>query len=193
MLGLKLPTDPRWADLAAWSLEDILADHAFCEQKAASQCISLVQQYPDREELVQELSAVVTEEWGHFRQVWSEMQQRGWKLGHQRPDAYVNTLQAFVQQGGDPQGRFLDRLLLAGLIEARSCERFRLLAEGLTDPDWSRFYRKFMESEAGHYHLFLRLARTYLPADRVRTRWVQWLERESQVIREMPLRLGRIH
>ncbi len=140
ILGLKLPTDPRWADLAAVSLEEVLSDHAFCEQKAATQCISLIQLYADRPGLVAALAPVVTEEWGHFRLVYAELQKRGFSLGRQRKDEYVNALLEGIPKGGNPEDKLLHQLLLCGLIEARSCERFRLLSEGVEDGG-----RKFAE------------------------------------------------
>ena len=133
ILGLQLVTDPRWVDLAVISLEDILTDHAYCEQKAANSCISLIQKYSERDELVDELSPIVTEEWGHFRIVLSELRKRGLKLGKQRKDEYVNKLLDFQKKGGSPEERFLDQLLTMALIEARSCERFKRLSEGLED------------------------------------------------------------
>lgn len=193
MLGLQLPTDPRWVNLAAISLEEILTDHAYCEQKAATQCISLIQRYPHYPELVDALSPVVTEEWGHFRMVLAEMRKRQIPLGRQRPDAYVNALMPLQQKGGDEKGRLLDQLLICALIEARSCERFRLLSEGLEDAYWRNFYQRFMESEAGHYRLFIRLAETYLPVARVKARWQQWLQWEAAIIARLPVRGDRMH
>jgi len=193
ILGLHLPTDPRWANLAGISLEDILTDHAYCEQKAATSCISLIQRYPDKEKLVNELSQIVTEEWGHFRLVLAELQKHGWKLGKQRKDEYVNKLLEFQQKGGDVEDRFLDRLLTMALIEARSCERFKRLSEGLNDEYLSNFYRRFMESEAGHYHLFIALAETYIDTEKVRSRWKEWLIYEAGVMQILELRGDRIH
>ncbi|HTS44802.1 MAG TPA: tRNA-(ms[2]io[6]A)-hydroxylase [Puia sp.] len=193
ILGLHLPTDPRWVDLAGISLEEILTDHAYCEQKAATSCISLIQKYPDKEKLVNELSSVVTEEWGHFRLVLAELQKRGWKLGKQRKDEYVNRLLEFQRKGGDIADRFLDQLLTMALIEARSCERFKRLSEGLADEYLSNFYRRFMESEAGHYHLFIELAETYIDKEKVRKRWKEWLNYEAGIMRELELRGDRMH
>ena len=193
ILGLQLPTDPRWVNLAQISLEEILTDHAYCEQKAATSCISLIQRYADKVKLVEELSPIVTEEWGHFRLVFAELEKRGLKLGRQRKDEYVNGLIAFQKKGGDPEERFLDKLLTMALIEARSCERFKRLSEGLDDEYLRQFYRRFMESEAGHYTLFIELADTYLPKDKVRKRWNQWLEYESKVMDEIEVRGDRIH
>ena len=150
ILGLQLPTDPRWVDLAGISLEAILTDHAYCEQKAALTCISYIQRYSDKEKLVQELAPIVTEEWGHFRLVLNELQKRNFKLGIQRKDVYVNKLLEFQRKGGRTEERFLDQLLTMALIEARSCERFKRLSEGLNDEYMRNFYRRFMESEAGH-------------------------------------------
>ena len=193
ILGLQLPTDPRWVDLAAISLEEILTDHAWCEQKAATSCISLIQRYPSKELLVEELSPIVTEEWGHFRLVLAELNKRHLKLGPQRKDAYVNKLMEFQLKGGDEQTRFLDRLLIFALIEARSCERFKRLSEGLEDPYLRQFYRRFMESEAGHYHLFIELAETYVDKEQVRKRWAEWLAYEAQLMATLEVRGDRIH
>lgn len=193
ILGLQLPTDPRWVDLASFSLEEILTDHAYCEQKAATSCISLIQRYPEKEKLVTELSPIVTEEWGHFRQVLAELQKRGLKLGRQRKDIYVNKLIEFQVKGGSADNILLDRLLIFALIEARSCERFKRLSEGLEDDYLRKFYRRFMESEAGHYHLFIDLADTYLPRDEVRNRWKQWLDYEASVMENLEVRGDRMH
>lgn len=193
ILGLKLPTDPRWVNLAAISLEEVLTDHAFCEQKAATSAISLIQRYPDRTKLVEELAPLVTEEWGHFRQVLAEMKKRGFPLGKQRKDLYVNELMNFQQKGGAPDVVLLDRLLMFALIEARSAERFRLLSEGLEDAYLRDFYRKFMISEAGHYRMFIDLANEYIPEEKVRQRWTEWLAFEAGMIAQLPVRGDRMH
>ena len=168
ILGLQLPTDPRWVNLASISLEAILTDHAYCEQKAALTCISYIQRYSDRKELVEALAPIVTEEWGHFRAVLAELNKRGLSLGKQRKDEYVNQLLIFQRKGGHIEDRLLDQLLTMALIEARSCERFKRLSEGLEDAYLRKFYRKFMESEAGHYTLFITLAELYIPKTKVR-------------------------
>lgn len=193
ILGLKLPTDPRWVDLTAISLEAVLTDHAYCEQKAATTCISLIQRYSERIELVTELAPIVTEEWGHFRAVLAELNKRGLRLGKQRKDVYVNKLLEFQRKGGHIDDRFLDQLLTMALIEARSCERFKRLSEGLEDKYLRNFYRKFMESEAGHYTLFITMAEFYLPKPKVRKRWKEWLEYEAALMDSMELRGDRIH
>ena len=193
ILGLQLPTDPRWVDLANISLEDILTDHAYCEQKAANTCISLITKYNDKDELVNDLSPIVTEEWGHFRMVLAELRKRNLKLGKQRKDEYVNKLLEFQKKGGNAEDRFLDLLLTMALIEARSCERFKRLSEGLQDEYMRNFYRKFMESEAGHYTLFITLAETYLPKEKVRARWKEWLTHEADVIKNLEVRGDRVH
>ncbi|MBI1342680.1 MAG: tRNA 2-methylthio-N6-isopentenyl adenosine(37) hydroxylase MiaE [Terrimonas sp.] len=193
ILGLQLPTDPRWVNLAEKSLEEILTDHAWCEQKAASSCVSIIQRYSEQEELVRELSPIVTEEWGHFRMVLAELQKRNLKLGKQRKDAYVNQLLAFHKKGGYWKDRFLDTLLMMALIEARSCERFKRLSEGLKDEYLRNFYRRLMESEAGHYTLFIELAEKYIDREKVRLRWQEWLEEEAFIIGQLDLRGDRIH
>ena len=193
ILGLHLPTDPRWVNLAEISLEDILTDHAYCEQKAATSCISLIQRYPDKTELLNELSPIVTEEWGHFRLVLQELQKRNLKLGKQRKDEYVNKLLQFVAKGGREEDRLLDQLLICALIEARSCERFKRLSEGLNDDYLRNFYRRFMESEAGHYVTFIELAETYIDKEKVRKRWSEWLAFEAGVIKNLEMRGDRMH
>ncbi|MBM3415604.1 MAG: tRNA-(ms[2]io[6]A)-hydroxylase [Bacteroidetes bacterium] len=193
ILGLQLPSDPRWVNLAGISLQEILTDHAYCEQKAATSCISIIQRHSDKEKLVTELAPVVTEEWGHFRLVLTELQKRKLKLGKQRKDEYVNALLDFQQKGGNAEGRLLDQLLTMALIEARSCERFKRLSEGLNDEYMKNFYRRFMESEAGHYTLFIGLAETYVDKEKVRRRWKDWLEYEAGVMQKLELRGDRIH
>lgn len=193
ILGLQLPTDPRWVDLASIRLEAILTDHAYCEQKAALTCISLIQRYSNREKLVTLLSPIVTEEWGHFRLVLNELQKRNLKLGMQRRDEYVNKLISFQKKGGHIEDRMLDQLLTMALIEARSCERFKRLSEGLEDEYLQNFYRRFMESEAGHYTLFINLSETYIHKEKVHNRWQEWLYYETTVMKELELRGDRIH
>ena len=193
ILGLHLPTDPRWVNLAEISLEDILTDHAYCEQKAATSCISLIQRYPDKVELVNELSPIVTEEWGHFRLVLQELRKRNLQLGKQRKDEYVNKLLQFEIKGGREEDRLLDKLLICALIEARSCERFKRLSEGLNDDYLRNFYRRFMESEAGHYVTFIELAETYIDKEKVRKRWQEWLAYEADVIKNLEMRGDTMH
>ena len=193
ILGLQLPTDPRWVDLAGISLQEILTDHAYCEQKAATTCISLIQRYSSKEEMVNALAPIVTEEWGHFRLVLQELQKRGLQLGKQRRDEYVNKLLDFQIKGGSVDDRFLDHMLTMALIEARSCERFKRLSEGLNDEYMRNFYRKFMESEAGHYTLFITLAETYIAKEKVRARWKEWLRYEANVIKKLEVRGDRVH
>ena len=161
MLGLRLPTDPRWVNLAEMDLREILTDHAYCEQKAATSCISLIQGYPEYHELVREVAPIVTEEWGHFRMVLKELDKRDLKLGRQRKDEYVNQLLSFHKKGVSREDKLLDKLLTCALIEARSCERFRLLSLHINDDNLKEFYHKFMISEAGHYVMFIELARKY--------------------------------
>jgi tRNA-(ms[2]io[6]A)-hydroxylase len=193
MLGLKLPTDPRWVNLAEMTLDEILTDHAYCEQKAASSCISMIQQFPEREKLVEEVAPVVTEEWGHFRMVLKELKRRKLKLGRQRSDVYVNELMKFQKKGGSREEQLLEKLLMAALIEARSCERFRLLSEGLADVKLREFYREFMISEAGHYRMFIALAEEYFGKQKTKQRWQEWLSFEADVMKRMELSGKRMH
>lgn len=193
MLGLKLATDPRWVNLAEKKLEDILTDHAYCEQKAASTCISLIQQYPERLRLVEELAPIVTEEWGHFRMVLKELKKRDLKLGFQRSDAYVVALIQFQKRGGSRDSHLLEKLLMSAMIEARSCERFRLLSEGLEDAELRKFYHEFMVSEAGHYRLFIDLAKEYNNSETVKRRWEEWLSFESELMKQITPKGERMH
>jgi len=193
MLGLKLPTDPRWANLASKSLEEILSDHAFCEQKASTTCISLIQLFPDKELLVEKVAPIVTEEWAHFMAVLAEMKKRGLKLGRQRKDEYVNELLKFQKKGGSREDNLLEKLLVAALIEARSCERFRLLSEGIADDELKQFYHEFMVAEASHYRLFLDLAKNYAPEEKVKARWQAYLTKEAEIMKSLELRGDRVH
>lgn len=192
-LGLKLPTDPRWVNLAAYSLEDVLSDHAFCEQKAATQCISIIQRYPEKTSIVDALAPVVTEEWGHFRQVLAEMKARGYVLGRQRKDEYVARLLEREPKGISAEEKLLHKLLICALIEARSCERFRLLAEGLEEEALREFYRKFMIAEAGHYRMFIGLAEEYFGEARTTEAWAWWRTAEAEVLRGLEPRGDRMH
>ncbi|HVK97831.1 MAG TPA: tRNA-(ms[2]io[6]A)-hydroxylase [Flavisolibacter sp.] len=193
ILGLHLATDPRWVDLAEKSIEDVLTDHAYCEQKAAISCISIIQQYSSREKIVTALAPIVTEEWGHFRLVLAELHKRSLKLGKQRKDEYVNALIAFRKQGGAEEDRLLDHLLMMAMIEARSCERFKRLSEGLNDAYLRKFYRRFMESEAGHYTLFIELADCYIDKEKVRKRWNEWINYEADIMKNLEIRGDRLH
>ena len=192
-LGLNLPTDPRWVNMAEISLEEILTDHAYCEQKAATACISLIQQYPDREELVVELAPIVTEEWGHFRLVLKELKKRNLELGYQRKDEYVNKLIDSQRKGGSREDRLLEKLLTCALIEARSAERFRLLSLHISDDNLKEFYHNFMVSEAGHYKLFLDLAKKYIKKKKAMDRWQEYLITEAKIMESLPLREDRMH
>jgi tRNA 2-(methylsulfanyl)-N6-isopentenyladenosine37 hydroxylase len=193
ILGLKLVTDPRWVGLAALSMEEILTDHAYCEQKAATTCISLIQKHNDKDRLVRELAPLVTEEWGHFRMVLQELEKRKLPLGKQRKDEYVNQLLDFQKKGGSAEDRLLDHLLTMAMIEARSCERFKRLSEALPDEYMRKFYRRFMESEAGHYTLFIELAEHYIDKTIVRKRWAEWLVEEARIMQSLTPRGDRIH
>lgn len=194
MLGLKLPTDPRWVNLAEKDLTEILTDHAYCEQKAATSCISLIQQYPERTELVRALAPIVTEEWGHFRMVLREMDKRNLALGPQRKDEYVNALNKFQRKGqGTREERLMEKLLAFALIEARSCERFRLLSLHIAQEELKEFYHKFMVSEAGHYRLFIDLAKLYGGEEKAKARWKEYLEFEAELMKDLELRGDRMH
>lgn len=193
MLHLKLPTDPRWVNIAEMNIEDILVDHAYCEQKAASNCISMIVQYPDLERLVEDLTPIVAEEWEHFDRVLKMLKKRGYSLGRMRKDAYVNELLKNVRKGLGREIQLLDKLLIAALIEARSCERFKLLWKNIGDEELSQFYYELMVSEAGHYTNFITLARHYLPREEVDVRWQEFLKIEATIIENLETRGDRMH
>jgi tRNA-(ms[2]io[6]A)-hydroxylase len=182
MLGLKLPTDPRWVNIVEKNIEEILTDHAYCEQKAASTAISIIIGFPDRSELVKEMTALVREEMGHFNMVHEKIVERGWKLGRERKDEYVIELMKFFPKGGSKTTHLVHKLLYAALIEARSCERFRLLSENIADKELADFYRNLMVSEANHYTMFLGFARKYGDRKEVDQKWQDLLAYEAQIM-----------
>ncbi len=192
-LGLELPTDPRWADIAGKYIGDILVDHAYCEQKAASSCISLIVQYPDKSELVEVLTPVVAEEWSHFERVLKELRKRKLPFGRQRKDEYVEKLDKMLKKGGTRDEQLVEKLLRNALIEARSCERFKVLWKNLADKELADFYYELMVSEAGHYKNFLSLAKKYMPEEYVNQRWRELLEAEASVVRTLEVRPDRMH
>lgn len=193
MLGLKLPTDPRWVNIAEMNIGEILTDHAYCEQKAASSCISIIVKYPQKEKVVETLSPIVTEEWGHFRMVLRELHKRNYKLGKQRIDEYVIQLRQLLRKGDKLERQLMDHLLINAIIEARSCERFRLLSENIADEELRKFYHELMISEAGHYRTFVDLAKEYMPAEVVKARLDEMLKAEAEIIKGLELRGDRMH
>lgn len=193
MLGLKLPTDPRWVNIAEKQLEEILTDHAYCEQKAATNGITLIVKYADKEGIVEEITPLVAEEWGHFRKVVKELDKRGLKLGVQRKDEYVAQLLKQIYKGGSRELHLVEHLLVNALIEARSCERFRLLSIHMEDEYFREFYHEFMISEAGHYRMFIDLAKRHMPEEYVKKRWQELLDAEVAILASLDLRGDRIH
>ena len=192
-LGLELPTDPRWVNIAEKNIYDILVDHAYCEQKAASSCISLIILYPEKEKLVEMLTPIVAEEWSHFERVLEELKKRGLSLDRQRKDEYVQKLSRVIRKGGSRDQQLLEKLLMNALIEARSCERFRLLWKNINDASLAKFYYELMISEAGHYRNFIDLAKTYLPHDEVMRRWNELLAEEAEILKSLDVRGDRMH
>lgn len=184
MLGLKLETDPRWVNIVEKNIEEILTDHAYCEQKAASNAISLLINYPYHTDLVDEMLNLAKEELTHFEMVHQKIKDRGWKLGFERRDEYVNDLYKFMRKGHKKEIVLIDRLLFSAMVEARSCERFKILSENINDPDLQEFYHELMISEATHYTMFIGFARKYGNAtEDVNARWQQWIEHEAIVLK----------
>ncbi len=192
-LGLELPTDPRWVNIAEKNIEDILVDHAYCEQKAASSCISLIIQFPEKDRVVEVLTPVVAEEWAHFERVIEHLKKRGFSLGKPRKDEYVIRINAIMKKGGSREEQLVERLLMNALIEARSCERFKLLWKNIEDEELQKFYYELMVSEAGHYHNFIELAKEYLPEGHVEQRWKAFLEEEAEIVASLDSRPDRMH
>lgn len=183
MLGLQLPTDPRWVDIVEKNIEEILVDHAYCEQKAASTAISFIISFPEKTELVQAMIDLVAEEMSHFKMVHDILIERGFELGRERKDEYVNQLMQFFPKGGSRENHLVNKLLYAALIEARSCERFRLLSDKLEDKQLAGFYKKLMISEANHYTMFLQFARTYGGREKTDQKWKTLLAFEGELIK----------
>lgn len=182
MLGLKLPTDPRWVNIVEQNIEEILTDHAYCEQKATTNAINIIVRYPEHTEMVDELLAIAQEELQHFTMVHEKIKERGWALGRQREDEYVNDLLKFVRRGFNRNIVLIDKLLFSALIEARSCERFKVLSERISDPELKKFYHELMISEAGHYTTYIKFAKKYAQGEDVDKRWQEFLEYEAEVI-----------
>ncbi|UKN00517.1 tRNA-(ms[2]io[6]A)-hydroxylase [Paracrocinitomix mangrovi] len=182
MLGLKLKTDPKWANIASGNIHEIMTDHAWCEQKAASNAISLITLNPDKIDLVNQLTEIAMEELEHFKMVKDLMQARGLELGRERKDDYVNQLFKFCRKGGSAEESLIDRLLFSAMIEARSCERFKVLSENVEDKQLASFYYELMKSEAGHYTTFIKLAKNYADKIDVDNRWKEWLDFEGELI-----------
>lgn len=185
ILGLKLPTDPRWVHIVEKNIEEILTDHAYCEQKAASTAISIIVRFPEYTDVVQEMTALVKEEMSHFKMVHDKIIQRGWTLGRDRKDEYVIELMKFFPKGGSRTTQLVDKLLYAALIEARSCERFRLLSEKIQDKELADFYKSLMASEANHYTMFLGFARKYGNRQEVDKKWKDLLEFEAGIMKKL--------
>ena len=182
MLGLKLATDPRWVTIVESNIEEILTDHAWCEQKAASNAISLITQNSEKEELVTELTIIAKEELEHFEMVHQLIKKRGLTFGRERKDSYVNELFKFMKKDGSRNDALCERLLFSAMIEARSCERFKVLSENIKDTELAKFYRDLMISEAGHYTTFLGFARQYADNVDVDKRWKEWIAYETSII-----------
>lgn len=192
-LGLVLATDPRWVNIAEMQIGDILSDHAWCEQKAATTCISLIVKYAHYPQIVEQVAPVVAEEWAHFRRVLKELKKRGLSLAPPRKDEYVNCLFGLEKRGINKEQVLVEKLLISAMIEARSCERFRLLSLYIGDDELKSFYREFMESEAGHYHMFIQLANSIMSPDYVQERWNEFLIQEAGIMQQMELRGDRMH
>ena len=185
MLGLKLPSDPRWVNIAEMNINEILSDHAFCEQKAASTAMSLIVSFPEYTDVVKKMTALVEEEISHFKMVHDIIIERGQILGRDRKDKYVSSILKFFPKGGSRTTQLIHRLLYAALIEARSCERFRLLSENLKDKKLAKFYKKLMISEAHHYTMFLNLARKYGDKKVVNEKWESLLIYEGEIMKRL--------
>src|SRR5690554_6783805 len=184
MLGLKLPTDPRWVNIVEKNIEEVLTDHAYCEQKAASNAITVIVRFPEYPDVVEAMAELAKEEMEHFQMVHKELLKRGFKLGAERKDEYIHDLLAFQKKGGSKEQQFVEKMMFGAMIEARSCERFRLLSEEIADPELKVFYRELMESEARHYTMFLNFAKKHAKTIDVEKRWNEFLEYEGQLMKK---------
>jgi tRNA-(ms[2]io[6]A)-hydroxylase len=185
MLGLKLETDPRWVNIVEKNISEILTDHAYCEQKAATNAISILISFSYHTDVVDEMLKLAKEELTHFEMVHQKIKERNLTLGFERKDEYVGELHKFIRKGHNQKIVFIDRMLFSALVEARSCERFKLLSEQINDEDLKGFYKELMISEAGHYTLFLGFARKYgAEIEDVDARWLQWLKFEAELIKK---------
>jgi tRNA-(ms[2]io[6]A)-hydroxylase len=193
MLGLQLATDPRWVNIVESNIEEILTDHAWCEQKAATNCITIIINNSEKPELVSALLDISREEIEHFKMVHDLILERGLTFGRERKDSYVNELVQFMKKGASREIALVDRLLFSAMIEARSCERFKVLSENIKDETLAKFYRDLMISEAGHYTTFLGFARKYGEGIDVDKRWKEWLAYEKKIMDEMEVRGDRVH
>nr|WP_299206154.1 tRNA-(ms[2]io[6]A)-hydroxylase [uncultured Brumimicrobium sp.] len=182
MLGLKLPTDPRWVDIVEKNIEEILTDHAYCEQKAATNAITVIVNFPEYPDVVEAMAELVKEEIEHFQMVHNELLKRGYQLGRERKDEYIHDLLAFLIKGGSREQQFVEKMLFGAMVEARSCERFRLLSENISDPELRVFYRELMESEARHYVMFLNFAKKHATTIDVDQRWKDFLQYEATLM-----------
>jgi len=192
-LGLELPTDPRWVNIAEENICEILVDHAYCEQKAASSGISLIVQFSEKDKLVETLAPIVAEEWNHFERVLQELKKRNYSLGRKRKDEYVEGLNTLLKKGGSRDQMLMEKLLMNALIEARSCERFKILWKNIPDKELAEFYYELMVSEAGHYKTFLQLAKYYVAEEVVNDRWRELLEQEAELVKGLTVRGDRMH
>ena len=183
ILKLQLPTDPIWVkNVVESNIEELLTDHAYCEQKAATNAITIITQNPNLSDVVQQMIALAQEEMDHFKRVHEIILERGFVLGRERKDNYVNELRKFILVGGGREAQLTDKLLFSAMIEARSCERFKVLSENINDPQLAQFYHELMISEAGHYTMFIGLAKKHAETIDVDKRWKEFLAYEAQVI-----------
>ena len=180
MLNLKSATSPRWLDQVSGAVEELLLDHAHCEKKAAGTAMNLIFAYVDCVELVRDLSDIVVEELDHFRQVIALAEARGIRFRRVKPSSYGARLGELVDKQ-EPR-KAVDRLLVAGIIEARSCERFALLRDHLPDRTLAEFYGGLFESEARHHSTYVRLAKNFLPAADVERRLEELTSAEAEII-----------
>ena len=193
MLKLQLATNPQWATLANQNIGDILIDHAYCEQKAASSCISLIVNFPDKAQLVETLTPIVAEEWSHFAMVLEMLKKRNIPLARKRKDEYVILLEKIMTPGGDRENHLMECLLIHALVEARSCERFKILAEQINDDELKEFYKNLLVAEVRHYQMFIDLAKFYSNSDIVDAKFNEFVTKEAKIIELLSTRGDRIH
>ena len=186
VIQLKQASPAAWVSAVIGAMDAFLPDHAAAEKKASSMAMTMVSHYPDRPELVSAMIDLALEELSHFRAVVKIMHERGLSLQPDEKDLYVNAMRDEIRHGSDHY--LMDRLLVAGIIEARGAERFGLIAEALPEGDLKRFYQSITRSEQAHQGLFLQLARQYFADDAVFARLDSLLDAEAEVVRQLVIR-----
>ena len=186
-LDLASESKQEWIDAVMADFDSFLQDHADCERKASAMAMSFVAKYPDRKEIIPELIETGIEELEHFQMVYKIMEERGINLSHSiGEDPYIKALLKLCHSGRNE--RFMDRLLIASLVESRGAERFKMIADAQTDPEMAKFYKMLWTSEAKHGHIYVKMALNYFDNDTVYKRLAWWVEKEAEILDQLKIR-----